>query len=218
MGSAVVSFRSDLLLRARPRLPLADCYLDPVTGDALPESHRGACAVADVLDGEGHLQITAISLYGQWEVLPDGAMEASARVHRILSDLTGVLVQSRRRAVVLAGDFNLSTQHTGSRQSRAAADVADVVFARLRGWGLTDCAAHTRASRTRLDGCTCREGGDCAHVQTFRSGNRLDSAPTQLDYAFASQSLVSKLAACEVVHDDAPWTLSDHCPIVLEFK
>jgi exonuclease III len=170
------------------------------------------------VDAEGNFQLTAITLYGQWEVLPDGSMESSSRVHRILSDLTGVLVKAPRTAIMLAGDFNLSTQHNGSRQSRAAAEVADVVFARLRAWGLTDCAAHTRASRTRLDGCMCREGDDCAHVQTFRSGNRLDSAPTQLDYAFSSPSLISKLTGCEVVHDEAAWALSDHCPIVLEFK
>jgi hypothetical protein len=61
-GSAVVALRSDLILRARPRVPLANCYLTPVIGDELPDSHPGACAVADVLDAHGRCQFTAVSL------------------------------------------------------------------------------------------------------------------------------------------------------------
>ena len=34
-GSAPVPLSRDVVLRARPRLPLADCYLDPPTGDQL---------------------------------------------------------------------------------------------------------------------------------------------------------------------------------------
>jgi hypothetical protein len=62
-GSAVVALRPGLKLRERPRVPLANCYLTPVSGDELPDSHPGACAVADVLDGENERQFTAVSLY-----------------------------------------------------------------------------------------------------------------------------------------------------------
>ena len=65
-GSAVVAFRSDLSVRERPRVPLADCRMKPVTGNQLPDSHPGACAVADVMDARGRSRFSAISLYGQW--------------------------------------------------------------------------------------------------------------------------------------------------------
>jgi hypothetical protein len=71
-GSAVVAFRSDLVLRERPRVSLADCQMKPVTANQLPDSHPGACAVADVLDARGRSLFAAISLYGQWEVMADG--------------------------------------------------------------------------------------------------------------------------------------------------
>ena len=218
-GSAVVAFRSDLVLRERPRVPLADCKMKPVTGSELPDSHPGACAVADVLDTRGRSQFTAISLYGQWEVMADGrTMYSCARFHRMLSDLTGVLARSGRHPVVLAGDLNLTTQVAYSGQTRAETAGAEAALARIRAWGLTDCVAHTHASRTRLVDCSCPEGDACSHVQTFRLKNRADSRPTQLDYAFVSDTIVPKLIGCQVVDEEAAWQLSDHCPIVLELK
>lgn len=67
-GSAVVAFRSDLRTRGRGRVPLANCYLTPVAADELPDSHPGACAVADVQDAKGQHLFTAMGLSGQWEM------------------------------------------------------------------------------------------------------------------------------------------------------
>lgn len=215
-GSAVVAFRSDLTLRDRPRVALADCQMKAVAAGELPDSHPGACAVADVLDARGQTLFTAISLYGQWEVMGNGQMYSCARLHRMISDLTGVLATSRRKPVVVAGDLNLTTQVAYEKQTQAETDGAAAAFARLRAWGLTDCISHTRDSRPRLPNCSCSEGGNCSHVQTFRLGNRANSRPTQLDYAFISNTMTPKLKACQVVHDEAAWQLSDHCPIVLD--
>jgi exonuclease III len=219
-GSAVVALRPGLVLQPRQRVRLEECYLAPVGHNALPDSHPGACAVADVLNAYGQRLFTAVSLYGQWEVMPGGkTMHACARVHRMLSDLTGVLATSRRHPVVLAGDLNLTTQLSPSKQTQAGTDLAAAaaaVFARLRTWGLTDCLAHMHASRPPLAQCTCPEEDGCTHVQTFRSNNRVDSTPTQLDYAFVSESIVPTLNDCRVIDDAAAWQLSDHCPIVLE--
>jgi exonuclease III len=139
----------------------------------------------------------------------------------MISDLTSVLAASRRRPVLLAGDLNVTTQFPNSKQTQADTDgaaVAAAAFARLRAWGLTDCVAHTRGSRLPLAHCTCLEGDLCSHVQTFRSNNRVDSNPTQLDYAFLSISMVSALIECRVADTAAAWRLSDHCPIVLEVE
>ncbi len=87
-GSAVVVLNPAFSLRERPRVSLADCYMNPAKGDVLPESHQGACAVADIFDAENRFRLTAVSLYAQWEVMPDAkTCESSARAHRIVSDL-----------------------------------------------------------------------------------------------------------------------------------
>lgn len=210
-GSAVVALRSDLVLQPRPRVPLEQSLSAPVAQDALPDSHHGACAVADV-QVNGHRLFTAVSLYGQWEMMPGGkTMYAGPRLHRMLSDLTGVLAVAHRHPVLLAGDLNVTTQGAKSPENEAAA-----VFARLRAWRLVDCLAHTRADRPRLANCACADGDACSHVQTFRSKNPMDGDATQLDYAFLSDSIVSALIKCRVEGTTAAWQRSDHCPIVLD--
>jgi exonuclease III len=66
-------------------------------------------------------------------------------------------------------------------------------------------------------GCTCPDADACSHVQTFRFNNRVDSRPTQLDYAFASQPMISRLTRSRVMLDEAAWRLSEHCPVILDF-
>ena len=214
-GSAVVSFRPDLCLQARPRVPLTAIADKAITGAELPDSHPGASAVADVVDAAGRFQFTVVSLYGQWESIADGRIYSCAKLHRMISDLTGVFAGIPKRQVLLAGDFNVTTQIAYGRQTQADTDGAAAVFTRLRAWGLKDCIEKTKASRPRMTDCTCPERETCSHVRTFRLKNRAASRPTQVDYVFASDRLVDKVR-CEVVQTDEAWALSDHCPIVLE--
>jgi exonuclease III len=216
-GSAVVAVQPDVSLSPRTRVPLADCYLKTPAKGELPDSHPGACAVADVSIA-GKFTFTAVSLYGQWEEMPGGGpIYACARLHRMISDLTNVFATSRRSPVVLAGDLNVTTQIAYEGQTQVETDGAAAVFARLQAWGLTNCLGRTFTGRPQLAGCTCPDGDACSHVQTFRLKNHPDSRPTQLDYAFASQPMVSGPIRSQVVHDDAAWRLSDHCPIILDF-
>jgi exonuclease III len=210
-GSAVVALRPGLELIPRPRVSLLDSLPAAVAKEELPDSHPGASAVADVLLN-GQRLFTAVSLYAQWEMMPGGkSMYAGPRLHRMLSDLTGVLALAHRYPVVLAGDLNVTSQGAKSRENEAAA-----VFARLRAWRLVDCIALTRATRPRLSNCTCPEGDDCSHAQTFRRGSQTQGGITQLDYAFISESIASSLISCSVEGTAAAWRQSDHCPIILE--
>lgn len=203
-GSAVVALRPGLTLQPRRRVPLADSLPAAVAFDELPDSHPGASAVADVhLDGRQ--LFTAVSLYAQWEMMPGGkTMYAGPRLHRMLSDLTGVLASSHRNPVLLAGDFNVTSQGARSSDNEAAA-----VFARLRAWRMTDCIAHKRAGQAGVADCKCPDGAACHHVQTFQTG-------TQLDYAFVSDSIVPALLDCGTEATAEAWRRSDHCPIVID--
>lgn len=215
-GSAVVGLNTDFEVKARPRKPLPDCYMTPPTGDELPDSHPGACAVADILNGSGEKLFTAVSLYGQWETMADGRnIYSCARVHRMLSDLTGVLAKSRRHPVVLAGDLNLTTQVAFEGQKDVDTAGAQAAFDRIRAWGMVDCIAESADAKSLQD-CSCSDGDRCRHARTFRLQNKPDSRPTQLDYAFVSRSLMPRVKGPRVVDEDAAWALSDHCPIALD--
>jgi endonuclease/exonuclease/phosphatase family metal-dependent hydrolase len=112
----------------------------------------------------------------------------------------------------------MTTQVTYGGQTQIDTDGAAAVFARLRARGLTDCLGRTFTGGPPRAGCTCPEPDTCSHVQTFRLRNRVDSRPTQMDYAFASQPMIARLARSRVVDDDEAWTLSDHCPVIPEFN
>lgn len=210
-GSAVVALHPGVRLRPRKRVPLDGCsHMKALATDELPDSHPGSCSVADVVEADGAVRLTAVSLYGQWEMRPGGkSMDASPRLHRMLSDLTGVFA-SRAVPIIVAGDWNISTQGAKSADNEAAA-----VFARLRAWRMADCITHTRQTRPRLTTCHCSGGDDCSHVQTYRHNNRADAGSTHFDYAFVSESLLPTLQ-CVVVDDAAAWALSDHCPILID--
>jgi endonuclease/exonuclease/phosphatase family metal-dependent hydrolase len=93
---------------------------------------------------------------------------------------------------------------------------SEVLFRRIRALGLHDIIEHTAGSRARLSPCSCARPNECTHVRTYRHNNKLESRPTQLDYAFCSEALLTRVVACEVHDEEAAWALSDHCPIVLD--
>ena len=216
-GSAIVALSPQYeLLEWDRRLLTA-----PPAERTLPESHPGTTAVADVVRKDtGQTCFVAASVYGQWDYLPSGDIYSASTIHRILSDLTPLLVWTARKPhktpVLLAGDFNATTQVAATVQWKVEEEEADVLFRRIRALGLHDVVTHTAGSRPRLDPCSCPRPNDCSHVRTYRNNNKTDSRPTQLDYAFCSEALLRRVVACEV-HDLEPaWALSDHCPLVLD--
>lgn len=213
-GSAVVVLSEGLRLRPWPRWPLP--Y--PRHGGELPDSYPGTSAVADVLDAAGGVLFTAVSLYARFERAVSGEIYACATLHRTLSDLTAVLDTSRSSTPVLvAGDFNISTQAVTAETTRVDRDSARAAFARLRAFGLRSCFEEGWRP-PRLADCSCDEGDACHHMRTHRNQNRIESRATQLDYAWASERLASKLTMARAVDEDAAWSLSDHCPLLLEWS
>jgi hypothetical protein len=93
-------------------------------------------------------------------------MYAGPRLHRMLSDLTGVLASSHRNPVVLSGDFNVTSQGALSSDNEAAA-----VFARLRAWRMVDCIAHKRAGEAGVADCKCPDGTACSPRANVSDGH-----------------------------------------------
>ncbi len=171
---------------------------------------------------QGETCFIAASVYGKWDYLPNEQIYALSTVHRILSDLTPLLVGPGKRQhatpVLVAGDLNATTQVAAGNQWRCEGEEADVLFGRFRALGLRDVIAHTARSRPRLDPCSCPEATTCSHARTYRNANRADSRPTQLDYVFVSDALLPTVTACTVHDVEGAWQLSDHCPVVVDLS
>lgn len=226
-GSAVVALSPKYTLRPRTRrAPVSD----PSAGELI-ECQPGASAVADVVDvASGLPRIVAVSFYGAWEYLPKDpekpnkrqAIYSVATSHRTLSDLTPLLVWSRKMPhkipVLLAGDFNATTQIATDNYWDVEISEAATLFDRMRALGLRDLIAVTRESRPRLPGCSCPSPDICCHVRTYRHANRAEGRPTQLDYVYGSEQVLQQLSECTVLDEAAAWALSDHCPIVIDLR
>jgi hypothetical protein len=153
--------------------------------------------------------LTAVALYGLMDELSD------ASVHRSLSELSPVLDDPRyKKLVLVGGDLNTGTQWSKTEQRWNARDRS--VLDRIAALGLVDCLRAKRAPG-RLEGCRCLEGDDCAHVRT-RTDRQNPSIPYQTDYLFASAGLASRLTYCEALASDERFAMSDHAPIVADFK
>ena len=159
----------------------------------------GSVAVAKTSSG-----FTLVSVY---TVMEQGY--AITTLHRQLSDLTPLFDSPLGRRVVLAGDMNISTQFPEPDRSRHRNAIE-----RIASLGMVDAFGLDRPPREALAECPC-EDRPCRHVQTQRHGR--STIPWQNDYFFISSALASKVKSCRPIHDGYPWSLSDHCPILLEF-
>jgi endonuclease/exonuclease/phosphatase family metal-dependent hydrolase len=166
----------------------------------------GSVAVAKVAEHD----VVIVSVYA---VITHGY--ADTTVHRILSDLMPLIDSRHGRRVIMAGDFNITTQWSAKhRQWRGSFEQArrrdQLVFDRFKALGFTNVVGGPEV----LAGCGCADGDQCRHVQTLRQ--KRSTFPWQADYVFVSEDLLAEVRAVRVVDDEAAWELSDHCPVFFE--
>jgi len=141
-------------------------------------------------------KLIVISLYGLMEKISNVGY-AIPNLHRIFSDLTGIL-ESRdtRHRVVIGGDLNASEQIDAQQTGNSHR----VFFDRLREFGLVNCFDN------HFDN----------FVQTHRH-SRSDK-PWQNDYFFISKRLEKHLTNCVVIDSDSVRKYSDHNPVIIELN
>jgi len=143
------------------------------------------------------VQLTIISLYGFLEPVGN-TRYAITTLHRMLSDLTGILNghEGGNRNIILGGDLNASIQcdmYDGGKAHQ-------IFFQRLEDFKLKNCYAPFF--------------GD--FVQTHRH-NKSDK-PWQNDYFFISTTLSKNLKSCTVIDNEKVRRLSDHNPVLIELE
>ncbi len=160
-------------------------------------SFFGAVTAAEVTVSDD-LSLIVISLYGLFERIGN-VIYATPNMHRILSDLTGIL-QSRgtKNRVIIGGDYNVSVQID------LDPDYPDndnkLVFDRLENFGLKNCY----------------DGFFSNFVQTHRHSK--SDKPWQNDYFFISRQLHKHLVNCKVIDNEKVRLFSDHNPVIIELE
>lgn len=201
-GSAVVAFGSEIRSIDSATPPFGK------KPNPILRTFPGAVAVAEL---PGDKPIVVVSVYG---VINRGY--ADATMHRILSDITPLVDERRGKRIIVAGDMNITTQWSAKHRSflhglhNECLRRDQTVFDRFKALGLTNVVEGTGP----LDGCGCSAGDGCRHVQTQR--HEKSTFPWQNDYIFLSEDLVESSYSVELITSEEAWTLSGHCPIVVE--
>jgi len=196
---------STAIASSRPMAPITDARVDRYYGKPLPfEPSRPGTWTAASINVDG-MKVTAISLYR----LMDERSDAS--VHRSLSELSPIFDHEEYgKRLLLGGDLNI----LAGRPAGAHLDRHQVVLARIKAYGLTDCLERERPHGP-LENCPCGLDEDCIHTWTKLDSER-PTIPYQDDYLFASHA-VDDLESCKAL----PFTEhspSDHTPIVATFE
>lgn len=151
---------------------------------------RGAVMVAES-EFSSEYEFTLISLYGLLEDI-GGVAYSIPNLHRMLSDLTGLLTYGNR-AVILGGDLNASEQLDDNYKL----GTHRILFERLEAFGLTNCFDPFYDD----------------YVQTHRHSR--SDREWQNDYFFISDELVDSLHSCKVLDNKDVREHSDHNPVLI---
>lgn len=157
------------------------------------------CVIANAKITED-IGLTVISLYGRFDKIADKPIkkDASSNLHKILSDLTGILNgYFGKRKIILGGDFNISTQF----DKKWGGDSGKIFFDRLKDYNLENCY---------------ELNGNEDFMQTLRSPN--SPVNWQNDYMFISKSISNNFKNCEVIDTEEVKKYSDHNPVIITLE
>lgn len=210
--TAVARFSDRVTMRARRTADLA-----VARGDVLPVSRIGTLAVADV-EHAGE-RITCVSAYAVWENgihdpprdKPEIFSDASA--HRLISDLSPLLV-SRRHKMVIAGDFNILLGY-GEHGDKYWGARYETVFARMKALGLHFVGPQAPNGR-QAEPWPEELPRESKNVPTFHNVRQSPATATrQLDFVFASETIADRVHV-RALNGAEEWGPSDHCRVVID--
>lgn len=205
-----IAWRPDRVqLRPRRTSPVGEADVGDV-----PVSREGTLTVADLDLGDE--VITVVSAYAFWESPSDGSrwIYADASAHRLVSDLSSLVSTERRHRVIVCGDFNLLHGY-GEDGSPYWRGRYDTLFNRMAALGLPFVGPQAPNGR-RAQPWPAELPRDSNNVPTFRSARQsVEGATRQLDFVFASKSLLPRLRV-RALNEVDEWGPSDHCAVSIE--
>ena len=199
--------------------PIQTQPLDGRDSEALWVSRPGTLDAAIVTIKEKGEEITVVSFYSTWAnpIKQTGSswIYADASVHRLISDLSGLIGNQNKHKIIAAGDLNILYDH-GEYGSEYWRDRYKTVFDRMDALGL------------RFVGPQAPDGGrqakpwpeelpeDSLNVPTYYHNRQSpDTATRQLDFVFATETIADRVTV-KALNRPEEWGPSDHCRILIE--
>ena len=182
-------------------------------------SRLGTLAAARVTGDSGET-FTVVSMYSFWEDPHSSAggnwIYADGSAHRLISDLSTFIGQQSGHRIIAAGDLNILKGY-GEEGSAYWARRYATVFDRMTALGLP-CVGPRFPHGRQAEPWPSELPRDSDNVPTFHSAKQTPAtAARQLDYVFASTSLVGQVKVA-ALNDPDEWGPSDHCRILIELE
>ncbi len=181
--------------------------------DGLAASRPGSLAVARVTE-PGADPLFVVSLYALWEYPeasagPSSRIFADASVHRLISDLSRLIVGVKGHRILAAGDLNIVHGY-GEYGDEYWAGRYRTVFDRMEALGLSFVGPQAPNGRQAAP-WPDELPKDSRNVPTFHVSNLTPSQATrQLDFVFASSAIAPSVQV-RALNEPSDWGPSDHC-------
>ena len=118
--------------------------------------------------------------------------------------LDGLLAFRKDAEIVIGGDFNLTVSQRHTSEERTTSNADRKIQTRLRDeFGLINCWQHANP--------------DVPLSQTLRWGSKKD-VPYHCDGIFVPQAWTASLSNCEIISGESWDRLSDHNPVIADFR
>jgi len=179
----------------------------------LPVSREGSLAVAKVIPKDGSESFFVASCYSVWEKPMSFAKSswiyADASVHRVISDISGLIGSKKKDRLLLAGDFN-SLNCYGENGDKYWGNRYSSIFERFEAIGVPFIGPKFPNGRQANPWPEeLPENSLC--VPTFHTTHQKPKTATrQLDFVFASKNIEAKVKAKNGIEE---WGASDHCQL-----
>ena len=191
--------------------------ISEVAADEIAVSGIGTIAAARVTPRDGSEPFIAVSMYAKW-VKPHPTVETpwwagypDASAHRIISDLSAFIgnTDPTTHRILAAGDLNIIYGALGrDPQWLTARDQS--VFDRMDALDLEFLGPRYPNGR-QADPRPSDLPPDTANVPTYYGSRQcIETASTQLDYAFASRGFHESVTV-RAMNSVEEWGASDHC-------
>ncbi len=187
------------------------------SGGDLAVSRLGTLSAAKVIAPDGKSVLLA-SMYGLWEKPHSSTgsswIYADASVHRVISDLAGLIGQQNGHNILAAGDLNILHGYGEGGNAYWGGRYA-TVFARMSAMGVPFVGPQAPNGR-RADPWPTELPPDSANVPTFYTTHAApETAARQLDFVFASVAMSTRVRVRALNAPDQ-WGPSDHCRVEIE--
>lgn len=189
--------------------------------EALMVSRHGSLAAAIIRFKETGEEITIASLYSNWMNPIDQTgskwIYSDASVHRLISDLSGLIGYQKRHKIIAAGDLNILYGY-GEGRSKYWEGRYNTVFDRMAALGLRLVGPQAPDGGRQTEPWPAELPEDSLNVPTFHSNRQTPATATrQLDYVFASEGIAERIKV-KALNGIDEWGPSDHCRIIIELS